>query len=67
VIAELEDGVARLPRFLDRLASQGILVNAFGGPGRFRAVTHMDVDDAGIDRAIAAIRAVAGAVAEPAR
>jgi threonine aldolase len=67
VIAELEDGVARLPRFLDRLASQGILVNAFGGPGRFRAVTHMDVDDAGIDRAIAAIRAAAGAVAEPAR
>jgi threonine aldolase len=67
VIAELEDGVARLPRFLDRLAAQGILVNAFGGPGRFRAVTHMDVDDAGIDRAIVAIRAAAGAVAEPAR
>jgi threonine aldolase len=67
VIAELEEGVARLPRFLERLTSEGILVNAFGGPGRFRAVTHMDVDDAGIDRAIAAFRAAAGAVAEPAR
>jgi len=27
------------------------------GPGRLRFVTHLDVDDAGIDRAIAALRA----------
>jgi threonine aldolase len=63
VIAELEDGVARLPRFLSSLEAQGVLVVDFGGPGRFRAVTHLDVDDAGIDRAIAAIRVAAGAVA----
>jgi len=63
VIAELEDGVARLPRFLSCLEAEGVLVVDFGGPGRFRAVTHLDVDDAGIDRAIAAIRLAADAVA----
>jgi threonine aldolase len=66
VIAELDDGVARLPRFLERLEAEGVLVIPFGGPGRFRAVTHLDVDDAAIERAIAAIRVAAGAVAAPA-
>ena len=62
VIAELEDGVARLPRFMERLEAEGVLVIEFGGPGCFRATTHMDVDDAAIDRAIAGMRAAAGAV-----
>lgn len=62
VIAELEGGAARLPRFMERLEAEGVRVLDFGGPGCFRAVTHMDVDDAGIDRAIAAIRSAAGAV-----
>jgi len=62
VIAELEDGVARLPRFLEIVEAEGVGILDFGGPGRFRAVTHMDVDDAGIDRAIAVIKSAAGAV-----
>lgn len=62
VIAELEDGVARLPRFLERLEADGVLILEFGGPGCFRAVTHMDVDDPAIDRAIASFRAAAEAV-----
>jgi len=49
----------RLPRFVEALKSKGVLVVAFGGPGRFRAVTHLDVDDAGIDRAAAAAREAA--------
>jgi threonine aldolase len=40
-----------------RLREHGILVLPFG-PGRLRAVTHLDVDRAGIERAIAAFRAV---------
>jgi threonine aldolase len=62
VIAQLDDGVARLPRFIERLHAERVGVIDFGGPGCFRAVAHMDVDDAGIDRAIAAIRSAAGAV-----
>ena len=42
--------------------SQGVLVAPFGGPGRFRAVTHLDVDDAGIARAIDAVRDAARSV-----
>lgn len=61
VIAALEDP-ERLPEFLGRTEAEGTLVLEFGGPGCFRAVTHLDVDDAGIDRAIAAFRAAAGAV-----
>lgn len=64
VIVELAAGEARLPRFLERLEAAGILLISFGGPGRFRAVTHMNVDDAGIDRAIAEIRKAAAAEME---
>ena len=43
---------------LHAVAKEGVLLGpAAGGPGRFRAVTHLDVDDAGIERAIAAVRA----------
>jgi threonine aldolase len=43
-----------------RLATDGIHLSDFG-PGRLRAVTHMDVDDAGIERAA---RALSGVLAE---
>jgi threonine aldolase len=59
VIVELENGVERLPRFLESVAAEGVLLVAFGGPGRFRAVTHLDVNDAAIERALEAIRAAA--------
>jgi threonine aldolase len=49
----------RLPAFLHAAEAEGTRLMSFGGPGRFRAVTHLDVDDAAIDRAIAAIRRAA--------
>jgi hypothetical protein len=33
------------------------------GPRRLRAVTHMDVDDAGVERAVAAFREAAAGLA----
>ncbi|MGH7545448.1 MAG: threonine aldolase family protein [Gemmatimonadota bacterium] len=44
---------------LRRLAELGVLVVPFG-PTRLRAVTHLDVDDAGIERAGHALRDLAG-------
>jgi len=61
VIAEVEGGEALLPRFMERLEAEGVKVLDFGGPGCFRAVTHLDVDDAALERAIAAMRSAAGA------
>lgn len=62
VIADVKGDPARVHAFVASLAVDGILVLPFGGPGRFRAVTHYDVDDAGIERAIAAVRRAAAAV-----
>ncbi|HET9251055.1 MAG TPA: GntG family PLP-dependent aldolase [Candidatus Eisenbacteria bacterium] len=59
LIAEIEPPHDRLPRFVEAVGAAGVGLLAFGGPGRFRAATHLDVDDAGIDRAVAAIRAAA--------
>ena len=39
------------------MAEHGVWVSAYG-PRRVRAITHLDVDDAGIDRAVAAFREV---------
>ena len=44
-----------------RLAERGVLVSRFG-PTRLRAVLHLGIDDAGLDRAIEAFRAVTPAV-----
>jgi threonine aldolase len=45
--------------FLRAVEAEGVLLSpAAGGPGYFRAVTHLDVDDAAIERAIAAVRSV---------
>jgi len=49
--------------FLRAVEAEGVLLSpAAGGPGRFRAVTHLDVDDAGIERAIAAVRTASRSV-----
>jgi threonine aldolase len=40
-----------------RLAERGVEVSA-AGPGRLRMLTHLDVDEAGIDRALTAFREV---------
>jgi threonine aldolase len=55
VIFEVDDGPARMAE----LASAGVEVTAIG-PTRLRAVTHLDVDRAGIDRALEAFRGVLG-------
>jgi threonine aldolase len=62
IIADTGGDTGRLTAFVRAVASEGVRLYPFGGPGRFRAVTHLDVDDAGIDRAIRAIRAAAQAV-----
>jgi threonine aldolase len=62
VIAEVALHPERLHELVRAVASAGVLIAPFGGPGRFRAVTHMDVDDAGIDRAIEAVRDAARSV-----
>jgi threonine aldolase len=61
VIAEVEPH-DRLPRFIEAVAERGVGLLVFGGPGRFRASTHLDVDDAGIERSIDAIREAARTV-----
>jgi threonine aldolase len=42
---------------LDVLRRQGVLAGSMG-PGRARFVTHLDVDDAGLERTLAALRAL---------
>jgi threonine aldolase len=50
------------PRLLEHLRQQGILMSQFG-PRRVRAVTHLDIDDEDVDRAVAAVRATLAALA----
>ena len=45
------------PTAVARLAAQGVLMGAMG-PRTIRAVTHLDVNSAQIERALAAARAV---------
>ena len=58
VIAEVTPH-ERLEDLVRLAADRGVLLYVFGGPGRFRAATHLDVDDAGVDRAVDAIAAAA--------
>lgn len=63
VVADTGADETRRDALLDATAAEGVLFGpAAGGPGRFRAVTHLDVDDAGIERAIAAVRSAARSV-----
>lgn len=62
VIAGTTREPEKIGAFVEGVTRRGVLVLAFGGPGRFRAITHLDVDDAGIDRAVAAFRDAAAEV-----
>jgi threonine aldolase len=54
VVAELRDPDEQLP-LLERLRTEGVLAVPMG-PGRVRFVTHLDVDDDGLDHAVRVIR-----------
>jgi threonine aldolase len=41
-------------KVVDHLASHGVLATTLG-PARLRFVTHLDIDDAGVDRACRAV------------
>ena len=58
VLVDLEDPGLERDAMLTALGSQGVRLIGFG-PRRLRAVTHLDVDDAGIARAIEVFRSVA--------
>ena len=45
--------------WVDGLANEGVVLTALG-PSLLRAVTHLDVDDVGLARAIAGFKTVAG-------
>jgi threonine aldolase len=49
-----------VPTVLATMQAQGVRMVAFG-PGRIRAICHLDVDDAGVDRAIEAFGAAMSA------
>ncbi|HEX8831114.1 MAG TPA: hypothetical protein VF705_08125, partial [Longimicrobium sp.] len=61
VMLDLNDTRLDPAAILAGLAERGVWMTQFG-PRRLRAVTHMDVDDAGIERAATAFRQVAGAL-----
>jgi threonine aldolase len=59
VFMTIEPGLGTAAALCERLAGRGIRMIAMD-PQRIRAVTHLDVDAAGIERAIAAVRAEIG-------
>ena len=65
VFVDLETGTLDARAVVKGLAARGVRMSAYG-PRRVRAIAHLDVDDAGIERAIEAFAAVLGA-ADPAR
>ncbi len=62
LIADTGGDPERLTAFVGAVEEEGVRLYPFGGPGRFRAVTHLDVDDDGIERAISAVRSAARTV-----
>ncbi len=62
VMIDVERDDLSPPEVADYLESQGVWLMATG-PHRLRAVTHLDVDDAGIERAGAAFQALADGAA----
>ncbi len=62
VMIHCEEGAPGPEELSRRLEERGVLISP-EGPGRLRAVTHLDVDDAGIDRALEALRASVAPVA----
>jgi threonine aldolase len=61
VMLDLEDDALHPEPLLAALAERGVWMTQVG-PRRLRAVTHLDVDDAGIARAVAAFRDAAAAL-----
>jgi len=57
VVIDVSGHALSAETILQRLAERGVLLVPFGA-GRIRAVTHRDVDDNGINRGAAALRAV---------
>ncbi|MCE9627682.1 MAG: low specificity L-threonine aldolase, partial [Candidatus Eisenbacteria bacterium] len=57
VIADLEPGAPDAATVVAALAERGVRTVPFG-PRRVRAIAHLDVDDAGVERAIGAFREV---------
>ncbi|MGH7741234.1 MAG: beta-eliminating lyase-related protein, partial [Candidatus Eiseniibacteriota bacterium] len=57
VYFDLDESAGELAKLIASVASHGVRVSQYG-PRRLRAITHLDVDDAGIQRAIAAFTAV---------
>jgi threonine aldolase len=57
VMIQLADHSLEAGPLADALEARGIRVLAFD-PRRLRAIAHLDVDDAGIERAVAGLRAV---------
>ena len=63
VFVELEDPALEPAAVLHAMAARGVRMSQYG-PRRLRAITHLDVDDAGIARALEAFEsAVAGSAA----
>ena len=62
VMLDLEDDALRPEALLAGLRERGVWMTQFG-PRRLRAVLHMDVDDAGVERAVAAFRDAAAGLA----
>jgi threonine aldolase len=60
LIVDITAGSLTGPALAEALRREGVLVNAVG-PRRVRAVTHLDVDDADVERALAAFRVAASA------
>lgn len=56
IMVEITHPELDAPRLLERLQRHGVHLSQFG-PRRLRAVTHLDVDDAGVERAVAAFTA----------
>jgi len=57
VFVDLEHPALDRDRLRDAMAARGILVWPFG-PQRLRLMTHLDVDDADVERAVVALRSV---------
>ncbi len=62
VMIDVEPSAGSAADVAQRLRDAGVWMIAIG-PQRIRAVTHLDVDREGIDRAVSAIRKVVGALA----
>lgn len=57
VMIDVENPEVEVPRLLERLRAREVLMVQFG-PRRLRAVTHLDVDDEGIERALGAMEEI---------